>query len=254
MDEAPASAARTLTCKRHKGVETPLTCVTCGDAICPQCYVRTAVGLRCPVCAQGVTVRVKRGRARWPFVAVGLAVAVVIGGLLLKSGGSSGSKGPSGDAAGEDPTVPSGAAPGYQVVSRPQLGYSVEIPRTWQASADNSETFLAYSEPRSNEGSLRVSVNQTQAAVADVIQGLTGQLAAQGGADFTQTPVQVSGLPGARLDYTFPVNDTPGAARASRSSYFVKEGDKVFSFQLATTDPAGKGTVFAYISSKFTLL
>lgn len=254
MDGAPASAARTLTCKRHKGVQTPLSCVTCGDAICPRCYVRVAVGLRCPVCAQGVTVKVKGGRARWPLVAVALAVALIIGGLLLESGGSSGSGGPGGDAAPEETTVPPGAAAGYQVVSRPQLGYSVEIPRTWQAAADNSDTFLAYSQPRSNEGSLRVSVNQTPAAVADVIQGLTGQLAAQGGADFTQTLVQVSGLPGARLDYTFPVSETPGAARASRSSYFVKKGDKVFSFQLATTDPAGTGTVFAYISSKFTLL
>lgn len=39
-----------LLCERH-GSETRLTCVECGTPICPECLVRTEVGLRCERCA-----------------------------------------------------------------------------------------------------------------------------------------------------------------------------------------------------------
>lgn len=38
-------------CARHPKTMTRLRCSRCGTAICPQCAVRTPVGLRCPDCA-----------------------------------------------------------------------------------------------------------------------------------------------------------------------------------------------------------
>lgn len=253
MEKTPANATGTLICPRHK-VQTPLSCVTCDTPICPQCYVRTAVGLRCPVCAQGVTVKLKGGPRRWPVLALGVVVLGLIAVLAVRAV-TSGGDDDGGDALAGAPATPSdGAAAGYQVIARPDLGFSVEIPKTWQAASDNSNTTVAYSEPRSTEGSLRVSVNQTPATAADVVERLTGELQRQGGVEFAQTPVQVSGLPGIRLDYRFPTSANPGSTLASHSSYIVKKDATVYSFQLATTDPGGKGTVFAYIASKFTLL
>lgn len=38
-------------CSYHPNVQTGLRCTRCGKPICPQCAVRTPVGLRCPDCA-----------------------------------------------------------------------------------------------------------------------------------------------------------------------------------------------------------
>jgi hypothetical protein len=38
-------------CPRHPKTMTRLRCSRCGTPICPQCAVRTPVGLRCPECA-----------------------------------------------------------------------------------------------------------------------------------------------------------------------------------------------------------
>lgn len=38
-------------CSYHPGTMTGLRCGRCGKPICPQCAVRTPVGLRCPECA-----------------------------------------------------------------------------------------------------------------------------------------------------------------------------------------------------------
>ena len=38
-------------CAEHPNVETRLRCSRCGKPICPQCAVRTPVGMRCPDCA-----------------------------------------------------------------------------------------------------------------------------------------------------------------------------------------------------------
>jgi hypothetical protein len=42
----------TLRCARHPGTETVLRCGRCETPICPRCLVGTAVGARCPNCAQ----------------------------------------------------------------------------------------------------------------------------------------------------------------------------------------------------------
>jgi len=42
----------TPTCVNHPGVETRLTCSSCGNPICPRCMVTTAVGQKCGDCAR----------------------------------------------------------------------------------------------------------------------------------------------------------------------------------------------------------
>ena len=63
-------------CSYHPNVQTGLRCSRCGKPICPQCAVRTPVGLRCPDCA-GV-----RGLPTYRTPATDLARAVG-GGLMV---------------------------------------------------------------------------------------------------------------------------------------------------------------------------
>jgi len=60
-------------CSYHPKVRTLLRCSRCGKPICPQCGVRTPVGLRCPDCA-GV-----RGLPTYPTETGDLAKAVLGG-------------------------------------------------------------------------------------------------------------------------------------------------------------------------------
>lgn len=53
FDRGPSTAAASgqVPCSYHPKVQTGLRCSRCGKPICPQCAVRTPVGLRCPDCA-----------------------------------------------------------------------------------------------------------------------------------------------------------------------------------------------------------
>lgn len=41
-----------MNCVNHPQVETRVSCSSCGDPICPECMVYTAVGAKCPDCAR----------------------------------------------------------------------------------------------------------------------------------------------------------------------------------------------------------
>jgi hypothetical protein len=75
-------------CVNHPGVETRLTCSSCGDPICPRCMVATVVGQKCPRCAR----QPARARGTPDTVVLlrgfgaGLAVAVLGALLVLKLG------------------------------------------------------------------------------------------------------------------------------------------------------------------------
>jgi len=74
----------TPTCVNHPGVETRLTCSSCGDPICPRCMVTTAVGQKCPSCAR----QSRQAKGTPPAALVARAfgaglVAAVLGGYLL---------------------------------------------------------------------------------------------------------------------------------------------------------------------------
>jgi hypothetical protein len=77
--EAPSTDE--VRCSHHPNTFTRLRCSRCGKPICPQCAVRTPVGLRCPECA-GV-----RGLPTYPTgfdalvkaAGIGLVLAIAIG-------------------------------------------------------------------------------------------------------------------------------------------------------------------------------
>lgn len=68
-----------LTCERD-GTPTRLTCVQCRVPICPQCFVRTPVGMKCQRCGAevgGASGRARRGRPAWvPLAVLGVVLAV----------------------------------------------------------------------------------------------------------------------------------------------------------------------------------
>ena len=102
MDSDGGSANTLLRCPRDD-VDTRLQCSECGTPICPACFVRTAVGLRCANCGAGKPVLSvgSVGDRRPPILA---AVAVVV--ALFVAGGvwaaTRGSGGPAGDIGGGD--------------------------------------------------------------------------------------------------------------------------------------------------------
>jgi hypothetical protein len=76
MTEAPTLFPSTgpVPCAEHPNVETRLRCSRCGKPICPQCAVRTPVGMRCPDCA-GTRASVKANPAG---VAAGAGAGIVV--------------------------------------------------------------------------------------------------------------------------------------------------------------------------------
>jgi hypothetical protein len=93
-----------LTCEQDKA-PTRLTCTQCASPICPQCFVRTPVGLKCPACGQDGRREAAPPRGRpWvvPLV-VGVVLAAVIGLPRLFSDG------PASESQAEPP-VPDAAA------------------------------------------------------------------------------------------------------------------------------------------------
>lgn len=92
---ADGGPSQTLVRCSRDVVETRLKCSECGAPICPACYVRTAVGLRCPDCAasSGPPVALGERRRRGPvLVAAAVAVALVVAGAafaLTRGGGAS---------------------------------------------------------------------------------------------------------------------------------------------------------------------
>ncbi len=68
-----------MRCATHPGVETELTCATCGTAICPDCMVQTPVGMKCRDCGRAPLPAVYRIMP-WQL-ASGMAVAAALGAL-----------------------------------------------------------------------------------------------------------------------------------------------------------------------------
>jgi hypothetical protein len=69
-----------LTCPRD-GTSTRLTCASCGTPICPSCFVRTPIGLKCAGCVGAAPVASRQGNKALVVVAALLAIAT--GGWLL---------------------------------------------------------------------------------------------------------------------------------------------------------------------------
>jgi hypothetical protein len=72
--EDPINLGRT--CSNHPGVETRLTCSSCGTPICPRCMVPAAVGQKCPDCAR----QTSRARGLPTLPLVGRVLGVMLAG------------------------------------------------------------------------------------------------------------------------------------------------------------------------------
>lgn len=142
---------------------------------------------------------------------------------------------------------------GFRTISRPDLGYAIDVPAGWLPAADNSASTTSYADSESGIGSLRVTVGQDDAPLTEHVNGLVQALRAQGGTDFATKPGQISGLPAIEVDYRFPVVQGR-RANSSHSSFMVKRDTSVFSFQLATVDPVGERPILVQIEKSIRLL
>jgi hypothetical protein len=71
-------------CPRHPRTETRLTCVQCGEPICPQCMVDAPVGHKCPACARQAPGARRQGRTdQYVRAALYGGGAMLAGGVLL---------------------------------------------------------------------------------------------------------------------------------------------------------------------------
>ena len=77
--ERPVFTTDDVPCARHPKTQTRLRCSRCGTPICPQCAVRTPVGLRCPECAgvRGLPTYATPGTSLVKAAGIGLVCAVV---------------------------------------------------------------------------------------------------------------------------------------------------------------------------------
>jgi membrane associated rhomboid family serine protease len=67
------------TCYRHPSRETGVSCSNCGRPICPDCMTTTAVGMRCPECAnQRTAVKTLRSTVRRPELTLALIAVNVL--------------------------------------------------------------------------------------------------------------------------------------------------------------------------------
>lgn len=73
-------------CRRHKDVETSVSCARCGDPICPSCMVHAPVGVRCLDCARSRPIPTFDVSTPFLLRAIGAGVAVAILGGAVISG------------------------------------------------------------------------------------------------------------------------------------------------------------------------
>lgn len=83
MAQTSTTPAGQVPCSYHPQVRTGLRCSRCGKPICPQCAVRTPVGLRCPDCAGVRGLPTYRTPAGNMARATGAGLAVAIGVAVL---------------------------------------------------------------------------------------------------------------------------------------------------------------------------
>lgn len=85
----PIISTGPVPCAEHPNVETRLRCSRCGKPICPQCAVRTPVGMRCPDCAgtRAASKADPAGVARAALAGAAVAVLAGIGWAFLPNWG-----------------------------------------------------------------------------------------------------------------------------------------------------------------------
>ena len=83
-----------ITCYRHPGRETRVSCSSCGRPICPDCMTPSPVGMRCPECSSQTTqVRTLTAPGGEPRATIALIVICVLAYLAEGNFGVSGGSG-----------------------------------------------------------------------------------------------------------------------------------------------------------------
>ena len=71
-------------CRRHKDVETSVSCTRCSDPICPSCMVHAPVGVRCLDCARSRPIPTFDVSTPFLLRAIGAGAAVAaLGGAVI---------------------------------------------------------------------------------------------------------------------------------------------------------------------------
>ena len=75
--------AQTTYCRRHKDIETSVSCARCGDPICPSCMVHAPVGVRCLDCARSRPIPTFDVSTPFLLRAIGAGIAVSLPGAAV---------------------------------------------------------------------------------------------------------------------------------------------------------------------------
>ena len=81
--QAEQERQEALHCHWHPEVETALSCSRCGKSVCTQCMVQAQVGIRCKECGKAVRLPTFDVTPSYYVRAVGVGLAVAVGGGLL---------------------------------------------------------------------------------------------------------------------------------------------------------------------------
>ncbi len=228
-----------LLCPRDQ-TPTLLTCTRCGTPICPNCSVRTEVGLRCPDCAVAASGPVAASRPKWlPALALALVVALgLVAGRVFSGGGTT-------------KAVPDGAASAVpdRVVDLPDAGFRMEVPFTWRNAPDPG-TGTVYFAFDGGRGWVRVWKEQ-DVPLAQLEDKVMASLRQQGGVQFVRQETQIGGFSAIQLDFQLPVLTAPGHPLAPRRWYLIRGNTTDFTLALGTTNLAQQEPVLERIASSF---
>ena len=147
-----------MTCTRH-GTPTRLTCAECNTPICPQCLVKTPVGLKCPEHAEATplpSIKIKGNRGN--YIAAVIGIAAVMGGLVALLGVLGGSE-------TEDTADQGGPA-----VAAPDPG-RIQTPQVAVMAADGGDKKILTNRRLAFDGAPAWSPDGTKIAFESVVDG-----------------------------------------------------------------------------------
>ena len=243
-----------FTCERD-GVPTRLRCANCDVPVCPLCFVRTEVGLRCPDCGRTQPGRRPARRRRpVPVVALVGALVLVAGVWVVLARQEASEPEPATPPRTQTlefedvpspgaqqvpqvlpvPSVPPARQPSdtiLRTVERPDLGLSFGIPTGWQVQAPDpaGSLFLAVA-PAGGDlpfGWLRLFSYPPGEGVAVTAQRVAGELLAgrRGAGEVLSGPTFVGTRPAWIVRFEVPLNPD-GSGPVTQQTYCFLQLDR----------------------------
>ncbi|MFC0528122.1 protein kinase domain-containing protein [Phytohabitans kaempferiae] len=176
----------------------------------------------------------------WPrnvqiAAAAGVAAVVLLGSIVLLSGGGDTPNTPT--QAGAETSAP--AAPPFETQQHAERGVAVNVPKGWAKSGKDDQVFIDYTDPDDRGRRVRILVENSRAEPVQFLQAAGNRLrdnvsknCARPYAELGLTEVEVGGKPAAELEYTCGEGDSMrhGVWRA------IVEDGKAYSFYLTTPE------------------